>query len=144
VPDRIPGDWTSTTFRVRYPEIDRMGVAHHSNYFIWFEMGRTELMRGLGCDYRSVEDDHDIAFPVINAGASFIASARYDDRLEIRARLSEVGRARMRFDYELRRREDGSLLATGFTEHAVVNGQGRPVRMPREVRERLESGECKE
>jgi acyl-CoA thioester hydrolase len=120
-----------------------MGVAHHANYFIWFEMGRTELMRRLGCDYKSVEDNHGIAFPVINAGASFIASARYDDWLEVRARLSMVGRARVRFDYELYRRDGGPLLATGFTEHAVVSDNGRPARMPREVRERLESGECK-
>ena len=133
-----------TTFRVRYPEIDRMGVAHHATYFIWFEMGRTELMRQLGCSYRSVEDEHGLAFPVINAGASFLASARYDDWLEVRTRLSSVRGARVRFEYELYRREGGSPLATGFTEHAVVNKSGRPVRMPEELRERLRGGECKE
>lgn len=134
----------ATAFRVRYPEIDRMGVAHHANYFIWFEMGRTELMRRLGCDYKSVEDLHGVAFPVINAGARFLASARYDDWLEIRTRLCSVKGARVRFEYELYRRDEGSPLATGFTEHAVVDKGGRPVRMPRELMAQLKSGESEE
>jgi len=144
VPEPDAGAGAAATFRVRYPEIDRMGVAHHAAYFIWFEMGRTELMRQLGCSYRSVEDEHGLAFPVISAGASFLASARYDDWLEVRTRLSSVRGARVRFEYELYRREGGSPLATGFTEHAVVNKSGRPVRMPEELRERLRGGECKE
>ena len=133
-----------TAFRVRYPEIDRMGVAHHANYFIWFEMGRTELMRRLGCDYKSVEDRHGLAFPVINTGARFLASARYDDWLEIRTRLCSAKGARVRFEYELYRRDEGSPLATGFTEHAVVDKGGRPVRMPRELMAQLKGGESEE
>jgi acyl-CoA thioester hydrolase len=144
VSDSDAGIGAATTFRVRYPEIDRMGVAHHAAYFIWFEMGRTELMRKLGCSYRSVEDDLGLAFPVINAGASFLASARYDDWLEVRTKLSSAKGARVRFEYELYRRDGGSPLATGFTEHAVVNENGRPVRMPEELRKKLRGGECKE
>jgi acyl-CoA thioester hydrolase len=144
VPEPAVGSWNATTFRVRYPEIDRMGVAHHANYFIWFELGRTELMRGLGCDYKSVEDGQGIAFPVINTGARFLAPARYDDWLEVRTRLSSVVGARLRFDYELFRRDGRSPLATGFTEHAVVDDSGRPVRLPRELREQLMSGESGE
>ena len=139
--ETVAGSWNATTFRVRYPEIDRMGVAHHANYFIWFELGRTEFMRGLGCDYKSVEDCHGIAFPVINTGARFLASARYDDWLEVRTRLASAAGARVRFDYELYRRDERSPLATGFTEHAVVDKSGRPVRMPRELKEQLMSGE---
>jgi acyl-CoA thioester hydrolase len=138
------GSREATTFRVRYPEIDRMGVAHHANYFIWFEMGRTELMRRLGCDYKGIEEGQGLAFPVIHAGARFLAPARYDDWLEVRTRLSSAAGARVRFEYELYRRDEGSPLATGFTEHAVVNQSGQPVRMPRKLLQQLRSGESQE
>jgi acyl-CoA thioester hydrolase len=118
-----------------------MGVAHHANYFVWFELGRTELMRRRGCAYKDLEDRQGIMFPVINAGARYLAPARYDEELEVRTRLASIERVRVRFEYDLVRRADGKALARGFSEHAVVGRDGLPMRMPRELRERLQSME---
>ena len=114
-----------------------MGVAYHANYFVWFEMARTELMREAGCAYRDVEDDDGVFFPVVNAGARYLAPARYDDRLEVDVRIAALTRVRVRFEYELRNVESGKLLANGFTEHGTVGRNGRPRRMPEELRRRL-------
>jgi acyl-CoA thioester hydrolase len=127
-----------TIVRVRYPEVDRMGIAHHANYFVWFEMARTEWLRETGRTYRELEEVDGIQLPVVRAGAQYRAPARYDDRLQVRARLASVGGSRIRFEYQLRRAGslDG-LLATGYTEHATVNRQGRPIRIPDDLRCRL-------
>src|SRR5580765_1500073 len=115
-----------------------MGVAHHTHYFVWFELGRTELMREAGCAYGALEDEAGVFFPVIEAGAAFKASARYDERIEIETRLVAAEGARVRFEYALRRADDGTLLATGFTVHAACGPEGRPIRIPEAVRARLE------
>ncbi len=130
-----------TTTRVRYPETDRMGVAHHTHYFVWFELGRTELMRDAGCAYGALEDDDGVFFPVIEAGAEYRASARYDEVVEIETRLAEAQGVRVRFEYTLRRPEDGRVLATGFTVHASCDRSGRPIRLPDALRHRLKSTE---
>jgi acyl-CoA thioester hydrolase len=117
-----------------------MGVAYHAHYLVWFELGRTELMRGLGCAYAEIEEREGIFFPVIRVGVQYRASARYDDLLDLSTRLVAVGGARVRFEYRLIRRIDEALLASGFTEHAAVNGGGQPVRLPRELRRKLMAG----
>jgi acyl-CoA thioester hydrolase len=126
----------STSTRVRYPETDRMGIAHHTHYFTWFELGRTELMRELGCAYGELEEREGIFFPVIEAGADYLASARYDDVVTITTRLVRAGGVRVRFTYVVSR-DDGTVLATGHTEHASVDGRGRPQRLPDALRRRL-------
>ena len=126
-----------TTTRVRYPETDRMGVAHHTHHFVWFELGRTELMRALGCTYRDLEDGEGVFFPVVEAGATFREPARYDEVLTITTRLTEVTGVRVRFEYEVARSESGATISRGFTVHAAVGRNGRPSRLPDDVRERL-------
>jgi acyl-CoA thioester hydrolase len=112
-----------------------MGVAYHGHYLVWFELGRTELMRQLGCPYAEVEDRAGLFFPVIEARARYLAPARYDDVLELRTDIAEVGGVRIRFDYRLSRGDE--VLATGSTEHAAVGRNGRPVRLPAGIRRRL-------
>jgi acyl-CoA thioester hydrolase len=124
--------------RVRYPETDRMRVAYHAHYLVWFEIGRTELMRALGCAYGELEDRDGIAFPLTEVGARYLAPARYDDLLDVHTRLVEVGAVRVRFEYQVVRPSDGKVLATGHTEHAALARDGRPRRMPAELRARLE------
>lgn len=128
--------------RVRYPETDRMGVVYHAHYLVWFELGRTELMRSLGATYGKLEEEQGISFPVIALSARYRASARYDELLTVHTRLVEVGRVRVRFEYRILREEDGRLLVDGSTEHATVGPNGRPRRMPEELRRRLEVGEA--
>jgi acyl-CoA thioester hydrolase len=125
------------TTRVRYPETDRMGVAHHTHFLVWFELGRTELMRDLGCPYSEVEEKDGILFPVAEAGARYLAPAGYDEVLEITTRLVSALGARVRFEYEIARVADGTQIATGFTVHAAVGRDGRPRRLPEGLRVRL-------
>jgi acyl-CoA thioester hydrolase len=125
----------ASSIRVRYAETDQMGVAYHGNYFAWFEVGRTDLLRGHGMTYKDLEAQ-DVHLPVIEAQARFVRPALYDDVLEIRTRVSEVSGARLTFAYEVRRGQD-DLLATGSTSHAAVDGRGRARRLPEVLRRLL-------
>ena len=122
----------SSHVRVRYAETDQMGVAYYSNYFVWFEVGRCELLRSLGRTYRDLEGDG-ILLPVIEAHCTFCDSARYDDDLEIATTGSLVSPVRVEFQYDVSRRADGTPLATGRTVHAAVNAAGQPHRLPEEI-----------
>ena len=130
-----------TTTRVRYPGTDRMGVAHHTHFFTWFELGRTELMREAGCTYGGLEDDDGVFFPVIEAGAAFKAPARYDEVVDIETRLVAAEGVRVRFEYAITRPGEGRLLATGFTVHASCGRDGKPIRLSDDLRRRLAGGE---
>ena len=131
---------SATNVRVRYAETDQMGVAYHGHYLAWYEMGRTELMRELGCAYGELEQRDGIFFPVVEVGSRYLVPARYDDVVRVHTRLALVAGARVRFEYELTRESDGRVLATGFTVHAAVRAGGRPIRMPEALRERLLAG----
>ena len=119
--------------RVRYAETDQMGVVYYANYLIWFEVGRTELLRSLGWSYREMEHEG-IGLPVIEASCLYHRPARYDDELEIRTRGTLLSAVRMQFDYEIVRNPGGELIVSGRTLHAAVNGEGRPARLPARVR----------
>ena len=123
--------------RVRYPETDRMGVVHHSHYLVWFEIGRTELLRDLGMPYAALEAEK-VFMPVIEIGARYRAPVRYDEEVEVATRLEEVTGVRVRFGYRLLRLAGEEPVATGFSLHAAVGADGAPRRLPRELRERLE------
>ena len=127
---------SSTTVRVRYAETDQMGVAWHGEYLAWFEVGRTDLLRGCGCTYRELEAQG-LRLPVIEVQARYLLPALYDDVLEIHTRLTGVGGARVSFDYEVRREGTDGPLATGSTSHAAIDLRGRPRRIPEELRRRL-------
>ena len=120
--------------RVRYAETDQMQVAYHANYFVWFEVGRTDLLRHLGWSYREMERAG-FQLPVIEAHCRFHRPARYDDEIEIRTKGHLVSAVRVSFEYEAVRRSDQVVTATGRTLHAAVNGDGRPCRLPERVRD---------
>jgi len=113
-----------------------MGVAHHSNHFVWFEIGRTELMRSRDVDYRLLEDEG-IYLPVIEANCVYHAPARYDDRLRVITRIQGATAVRVAFEYRIESEPDGRLLATGVTRHAAIDRGGRPRRLPQRLREIL-------
>jgi acyl-CoA thioester hydrolase len=112
---------------VRYAETDMMGVVYHANYLPWFEVGRTTLLKEMGLSYRQLETDG-YRLPVLEVSAKFSRPAVYDDTLTIVTTLREKPLLRIRLEYEVRRGED--LLATGFTVHAFIDREGRPVRPP--------------
>ena len=125
---------TTSSVRVRYAETDKMGVVYHSNYLIWFEIGRTDWLRDTGLTYREMEADG-IQLPVIEAHCEYKQGARYDDDIDIRTRARKLSPVRVQFEYQATRRADGALLATGHTVHATIDRDGRPVRMPDRVKE---------
>ena len=124
---------SSTTVRVRYAETDKMGVAYHANYFVWFEVARCDLLRALGSTYRDLEA-RGVMLPVIEARCEYRTPARYDDALDIRTSAALLSPARVAFTYAVRRNADGAVLAEGRTVHAAVDLQGRPRRLPADVR----------
>lgn len=128
------GRTTTSTVRVRYAETDKMGVVYYSNYLVWFEVGRTDWLRETGWSYREMEADG-LALPVTEAHCEYRQSAKYDDEIDIRTRASKASGVRIQFDYEVVRRGDGVVIATGRTVHATIDRQGRPVRLPDRVKD---------
>jgi acyl-CoA thioester hydrolase len=126
----------STTLRVRYAETDQMGVVYHANYFVWFEVGRVELLRSLGWSYRTLETQG-IGLPVIAASCRYRHPARYDDELEVRTHGRLLSPVRVCFTYQLMRMTDDMLLAEAETAHVPLNSAGRPCRLPRDLQEVL-------
>ena len=109
--------------RVRYAETDQMGVVYHANYFVWFEVGRVELLRHLGCSYREMEQNEQCFIAVVDARCRYKAPARYDDEIVVRTHLKNVRESLVHFGYELVRASDGVLLAEGETTHIVTDAE---------------------
>ncbi len=119
-----------TNVRVRYAETDAQGVAHHSSYVVWFELGRSELLRAQGQSYREMEAAGYLIV-VTDLSIRYLAAARYDDLLLITTTLEELRSRTLTFHYELRLAENAQLLATGRSAHVVLDrARGRPVRIP--------------
>lgn len=122
----------TTDIRVIYGDCDPMGVVYYANYLRYFEVGRGELMRALGRTYRQVEEGG-LLLPVTEASCRYRSPARYDDLLHLETRVTRAHGARVCFAYTLTR-DAGAVLVTGATEHAVVNSDGRPTRLPDDLR----------
>ncbi len=115
--------------RVTYADTDRMGFVYHSNYFIWFEIGRTELLRAVGgTSYRDWEEKEGVFLPVSSCWADFRKAARYDDLIEVATAVTQISRVSITFEYEVRPAGGGDVLAVGGTRHAFTDGNGRIVR----------------
>jgi|SRR5215208_205134 len=123
--------------RIRYSETDGMGIVYHGNYLTFFEVGRNEFLRAVGIDYRSLEEAGVVA-AVTAAHVSYAAAARFDDLLTICTNLAEMAKLRFRFEYEIWREADQTLVASGYTEHALLDRFSlRPARLPERVRESM-------
>ena len=116
--------------RVRYAETDQMGVVYHANHFIWFEIGRVELMRQLGFTYRDMEREHGCFIPVVDARCRYKSPARYDDEIIVRTHLKNVRESMIHFGYQLVRADDGEVLAEGETTHMVIDAQMKTASLP--------------
>jgi acyl-CoA thioester hydrolase len=112
---------SETRLRVRYAETDQMGVVYHANHFIWFEVGRVELLRQLGFSYRDMEQSDGCFIAVVDARCRYKAPVRYDDEVMVRTQLKNVRESVIHFGYELVRADDGELLAEGETTHIVTD-----------------------
>jgi len=124
--------------RVIYGDTDQMGVVYYANYFRYFEFARSEFFRARGGSYRELEREG-LLLPVVEATCHYKASARYDDVLLVRTRVSELKRVSLTFAYELvRESEPERVLCTGHTVHACVSREGKPTRLPEAVVRLLE------
>jgi acyl-CoA thioester hydrolase len=128
----VPTARSTTALRVRYAETDAMGVAYYANYFVWFEVARTDLLRSLGWSYREMEAEG-VLLPVIEADCRYRRPARYDDELEIRTEGRLTSPVRMEFHYEVFVQGQDGIIASGRTAHAALGLNGRPCRLPARV-----------
>ena len=122
--------FNESRLRVRYAETDQMGVVYHSNHFVWFEIGRVELLRQLGFSYREMEHDDGCFIAVVDARCRYRAPAHYDDEIIVRTHLKNVRDSVIHFGYELVRVGDGMLLAEGETTHIVTDAEMKMVALP--------------
>jgi acyl-CoA thioester hydrolase len=125
----------SISLRVPYGDTDQMGVVYHPNYLRYFEQGRTELMRASGLAYSELEK-RGFRLVVTESSCHHHAPAAYDEVLGVLARVTEVGRASIRFDYRISG-PSGALVCEGSTRLACVDREARPARLPADVTERL-------
>jgi acyl-CoA thioester hydrolase len=130
-------EWHETEVRVRYAETDQMGIAHHANYLIWFETGRSDLCRSRGFSYKQMEDEEGAFLVVAESYCRYKRPAHYDDRLVIRTGVRELRSRSIRFVYQVVREADGTLLAEGETLHLVTDRSKKVRKMPGIYRSRL-------
>ena len=133
-----PRNTHEVRLRVRYAETDKMGVVYHSNFFIWMEIGRVELMRNLGFDYKQMEVDDDCHLPVVDARCRYKSPVYYDEEIIVRTELRNLRQSLMRFGYEILRQSDGTLVAEAETTHIVVNARMEKRQLPQRYREAFE------
>lgn len=121
----------TTTIRVRYADTDKMQFVYNGKYLEYFEVGRTEILRYVGLPYSQLEREG-YQLPLIEAGLKYKIPAHYDDELNIEATIKELYSAKVRIEYNVTRKEDKALIATGFTEHMFMKEDTkRPTKPPK-------------
>lgn len=113
----------------RYNETDQMGVIYHSNYFVWFEVGRTDYLTNFSMSYKDMEE-MGVMLPVIEVGCKYKSSAKYADNLVISTNIESLTPVRIKFNYVIKREGDNVFIAEGFTEHVFASTQnGKPINL---------------
>jgi acyl-CoA thioester hydrolase len=116
--------------RVRYAETDQMGVVYHANYLVWMEIGRVELVRSLGFNYKDLEEKEGLCLAVIEANCRYLYPARYDQEIIVATKVASSSPRGIEFAYTIRSADPDRLLAEGSTRHMWLNREFRPVRLP--------------
>jgi acyl-CoA thioester hydrolase len=131
----MEGFESAAAIRVRFAETDAQGVAHNSNYFVWFEVARVEFLERFAGGYQRLRDEG-VESLVLESHARFLAPAVFDDRLLVHTRCHDLRGARFRFEYVVTR--DGVAIAEGWTAHGTVDAKTlRPIRTPQWLREAI-------
>ena len=128
--------WHESRLRVRFEETDTMGVVYYSKFFVWMEVGRINLLRDVGWVYADWLR-RGLKIPVVQAHAEYKASARFDDEILVATKVGNVTSRSVRFENEIFRLPEKALLCVGHTVHALVDGSGRAVPFPDDVRKML-------
>jgi acyl-CoA thioester hydrolase len=130
----------STSVRVRFADTDAQGIAHNASYLVWFEVARVEYLREHAGGYQALRDQGFEAL-VLESFCRYLEPTRFDDVLHVHARCVDLRGARFRFEY-LVVRDDGALVADGWTQHACVEARTlRPTRVPRSLADAIRSAE---
>ena len=129
----------TVNLRVRFAETDAMQVVYYAEYFVWFEVARTELLRAIGMPYTVISRKKGYHTPVVQAHADYKASARYDDEISVRAWTSKVGTSSIRIEYEVTKIPNNELICTGHTVHVFIGEDGKPKAIPADIRTKLSS-----
>lgn len=129
-------EWTETPIRVRYGETDQMGHAYYANYLLWFEVARGDFCRSRGFTYSSLENEG-LFLPVVEVWVRYRGEIKYDDDLVVRARLAEVKRAALKFEYRVFRLGSDIVLTEGYTWHVLMGAERKAVSIPDGLREKL-------
>ena len=128
-PKRITIESHTITIVPRYSETDQAGVVHHSVYAVWFELGRTELLRVNGLAYKNLEEAG-VFFVVAELRIRYRQPARYDEKLQLETSCSDIATSKVEHTYKLTRCCDGTILAEGSSTLARVDAEGRIRRIP--------------
>jgi acyl-CoA thioester hydrolase len=123
-----------TRIRVRYAETDQMGVVYYANYLVWMEVGRVELVRALGFQYKELEQNDGLYLSVIDAQCRYIFPARYDQEIAVETNIVKATSRTLEFGYVIRSAEPDRLLAEGVTRHLWLNRDWRPTALPERYR----------
>ena len=127
-----------THYRVIYADLDPMGVVYYANYLSWFERGRTEFFRNLELPYAEIAKQG-VMTPVSEVYCKYHSPAHYDDILLIKTSVSSFKRVTIVFDYEISRKSDDTLLVSGYTKHGFVDLQGKIIRIPDFIHQKISS-----
>ncbi|MDV3277118.1 MAG: acyl-CoA thioesterase [Nitrososphaerales archaeon] len=128
--------WHEQRLRVRFEETDTMQVVYYGKFLVWMEVGRIGLLRDAGLPYKDWEQ-RGYHIPVVQAHADYKASARFDDEVLVKTKVASIGRASIRFENEIYKLPEMTLLCTGHTVHALIDRSGKSVAIPDDLREKL-------
>ena len=126
-----------TRVRVRYSETDQMGIVYHANYLVWMEVGRVELVRALGFQYKDLEQSEGLYLSVVEANCRYLFPARYDQEIVVETRIVKAGSRMVEFGYRISSLEPERLLAEGSTRHIWLNREWKPTSLPERYRTAL-------
>ena len=121
---------TESRLRVRYAETDQMGVVYYANYLVWMEVGRVDLCKACGFNYRDMETEDGIFLAVAESHCRYRSPARFDDEVIVRTSIEKANTRMVTFNYELCLAEGDRRLATGYTRHVFVSRAMRPTHLP--------------
>lgn len=125
---------SNTNVKVRYAETDRMGIVHHSNYYVWFEEARGDFIEKINITYKEIED-MGIMMPIMETHCKYMRASKYGDILEIKTSIKELTPVKILFDYRVINKESGELLAKGGTTQTFINNDFKIINMKKKYPE---------
>ncbi len=130
-------EWHETEIRVRYAETDKMGIVHHANYLVWFELGRSDFCRARGFSYLDMEEKDNALLVVAESYCRYKSPAFYEDVLIIRTKIAEIRSRSIRFVYQIFKPASQTLIAEGETQHVVTDKNKKVRSLPQSYKEKL-------